>query len=418
MFAPLKQRNFALLWFGQLISMIGDWVLLIALPFHIYNLTGSALATGAMFMASALPRLLLGSVAGVFADRWDRKRMMIVADALRALVLLPLLFVQSADLIWVVYVVAFVMTVISQFFFPAKNAIIPQLVGERDLLAANSLTAVSDSVTRLIGPSLGGALLAWSGLTSVVIVDAASFIVSGIMIALIAMPPRARTMTVPESMTSTTPFAKWMTFWREWLAGVRFVKSVPMLSALFVVTGVMTFADSIFTALMVPFAQNIMHITSLELGWLMTAQGVGGLLGGLLMGRITKRISPQHMIIIGSVASGVIMLGIINFPSLWLALLLIACAGLPMVGMMVSINTLAQLGATDEFRGRVMGAFMTTTALTNIVGLALAGALGDILSTALVLNIAAVLWMVVGVTAWLLMTEQAERPTITVIEPT
>jgi MFS family permease len=255
-------------------------------------------------------------------------------------------------------------------------------------------------------------------LTSVVIVDAASFIVSGIMIALIAMPPRARTMTVPESMTSTTPFAKWMTFWREWLAGVRFVKSVPMLSALFVVTGVMTFADSIFTALMVPFAQNIMHITSLELGWLMTAQGVGGLLGGLLMGRITKRISPQHMIIIGSVASGVIMLGIINFPSLWLALLLIACAGLPMVGMMVSINTLAQLGATDEFRGRVMGAFMTTTALTNIVGLALAGALGDILSTALVLNIAAVLWMVVGVTAWLLMTEQAERPTITVIEPT
>jgi predicted MFS family arabinose efflux permease len=344
--------------------------------------------------------------------------MMIVADGLRALVLLPLLFVQSADLIWVVYVVAFVMTDISQFFFPAKNAIIPQLVGERDLLAANSLTAVSDSVTRLIGPPLGGALLAWSGLTSVVLVDVASFIVSGIMIALIAAPPRA---SVATNTTTTTPslFAKWTTFWREWLAGLRFVRRVPMLSALFVVTGVMMFADSIFTALMVPFAQNVMRITSLELGWIMTAQGVGGLIGGLLMGRISQRLSPQRIIVLASFVDGVIILCIINFPSLWLALPLIACAGLPMVGMMVSINTLVQLGATDEFRGRVMGAFMTTTALTNIIGLALAGALGDILSTALVLNIAAVLWMVVGVTAWLLMTERAPQPKAVIAsEPT
>jgi MFS family permease len=418
MFAPLKQRNFALLWFGQLISMIGDWVLLIALPFHIYNLTGSALATGAMFMASALPRLLLGSVAGVFADRWDRRRMMIVADVLRALVLLPLLFVQSADLIWVIYVVAFVMTVISQFFFPAKSAIIPQLVGERELLAANSLTAVSDSVTRLIGPSLGGALLAWSGLTSVVIVDAVSFIVSGVMIWLIVMPPCEGVVIDTQSITTTSPLAKWMTFWREWLAGLRFVKGAQTLVALFVVTSVMTFADSIFTALMVPFAQNIMHITSLELGWLMTAQGIGGLVGGLLMGRMTKRFSPQRLIMLAGFVDGLILLGIINSASLPIALVLIAIAGLPMVGMMVSINTLVQLGATDAYRGRVMGAFMTTSALTNIIGLALAGALGDILNIVIVLNLAAVLWLLVGVTAWWLMTERTTQPkAVTVSEP-
>src|SRR5437660_7176174 len=96
MLAILRQRNFTLLWIGQLISVFGDWVLLIALPFYIFDLTGSALATGAMFMAQTVPRVLLGSVAGVFVDRWNRKRTMIAADLSRAVLMLALLSVHSA----------------------------------------------------------------------------------------------------------------------------------------------------------------------------------------------------------------------------------------------------------------------------------------------------------------------------------
>src|SRR5712692_1752341 len=160
MFNVLRQRNFALLWFGQLISLIGDWVLFIALPFYVYELTGSTLATGVMFIAQLLPRLLLGSVAGVFVDRWDRKRIMIIADVLRGFVLLLLLVVRSPEWLWAVYLVAFVQSAIGQFFIPAKSAIIPLLVGEQDLIEANSLNAVSDSLTRPIGPALGGVLMA------------------------------------------------------------------------------------------------------------------------------------------------------------------------------------------------------------------------------------------------------------------
>ncbi|HEY3028636.1 MAG TPA: MFS transporter, partial [Bradyrhizobium sp.] len=187
MFAILRRRNFALLWFGQLISIIGDWVLFIALPFYVYDMTGSALATGMMFAAQLLPSLLLGSVAGVFVDRWNRKRVMIASDVLRGLVLLLLLVVRSPDQLWVVYLVAIAQSTIGQFFVPAKNAIIPNLVDENELIGANSLNAVSDSVTRLIGPSLGGMLMAWLGLTSVVLVVSASFLVSALMIALIAL---------------------------------------------------------------------------------------------------------------------------------------------------------------------------------------------------------------------------------------
>src|SRR5690348_12853609 len=115
MLAVLRQRNFALLWAGGLISMLGDWLLFIALPFYIYNLTGSALATGAMFIAETLPIVVFGSIGGVFADRWDRKRTMIIADLLRAALLL-LLAVQSPDWLWAIYLVVFVQSSVGQFF--------------------------------------------------------------------------------------------------------------------------------------------------------------------------------------------------------------------------------------------------------------------------------------------------------------
>src|SRR6201986_749013 len=101
MLATLRQRNFALLWFGSLISFVGDWVLLIALPVYIYDLTGSTLATGAMFIAQTLPRLLFGSLAGVFVDRWDRRWTMIVAN-LACTAVLP---VHSVADLWIVYLI-------------------------------------------------------------------------------------------------------------------------------------------------------------------------------------------------------------------------------------------------------------------------------------------------------------------------
>src|SRR5215470_5438421 len=119
MLATLRQRNFGLLWFGGLISLAGDWMLNVALPIYVYTLTGSALATGGMLIARIIPNLLLGSVAGVFVDRWDRRHTMIVANLLMALALLPLLLVRSADWLWLVYLVAFVQATIAQFFRPA-----------------------------------------------------------------------------------------------------------------------------------------------------------------------------------------------------------------------------------------------------------------------------------------------------------
>src|SRR5215212_1072765 len=211
MLAVLRQRNFALLWAGGLISMLGDWLLFIALPFYIYDLTGSALATGAMFIAETLPLLLFGSIGGVFADRWDRKRTMIIADLLRAALLLLLLAVRSPEWLWAIYLVVFVQSSVGQFFNPAKGALIPQLVDESQLMPANSLNSLSVELTRLIGAPLGGALMALMGLDSVVVVDCVSFVVSALLIGLITTRQceQATSSAVPAASITTLLASVW-----------------------------------------------------------------------------------------------------------------------------------------------------------------------------------------------------------------
>ncbi len=148
MLALLWRRDFGCIWIGGLISLVGDWMLLTALPVYVYQSTGSTLATGAMLAARVIPRILLGSLAGVFVDRWDRRGTLIVANLLLALGLLPLLLATSGERLWLVYVVAFVQSAMAQVVAPALGALVPRLVDERELLRANALNALSNDVSR------------------------------------------------------------------------------------------------------------------------------------------------------------------------------------------------------------------------------------------------------------------------------
>ena len=217
MLAVLRQRNFSLLWFGSVLSIIGDYFLFVALPFFVYEQTGSTLATGTMFAAQTLPRLLFGSVAGVFVDRWDRKKTMVFSDLLRALILLPLLLVVIGGPIALVYAVAFVEAAVSMFFLPAKSAIIPSLVAERDLTAANSLYSLTEDIPSLVGALLGGALLGLIGLSGLVLLDIATYLASALLISLVVAPPSASD-DEPEGTTEAYVSA-WTNAVGEWLDG-------------------------------------------------------------------------------------------------------------------------------------------------------------------------------------------------------
>lgn len=229
MIEMLRQRNFALLWFGSLVSLVGDWVLMIGLPIYVYLLTGSVLATSLMLLASSIPGVALSSVAGVLVDRWDRQRTLIITNVLLAIGLLPLLLVRSPDRAWVVYVVAFVESCLARFASPAQSSWVPDLVGEQHLVSANSLTSLSQSLARLGGPAIGGVVAAIFGLSGLVLFDAVSFLAAAALIAAIAAPTGRRSVRAP--IHDGSAIARLV---REWLDGLQFIVANRTLSVLVV----------------------------------------------------------------------------------------------------------------------------------------------------------------------------------------
>lgn len=147
----LANSEFRKLWIGQTISQIGDGLTTLAMMIVINQLTGSTAALAGINIALALPQLLFGMLAGVFVDRWDRKKLMIISDILRGILVLALIFVRDASWIWVFYVVGFLQASVGTFFFPAKGALIPLIVDKELLLAANSLSQTTQVITGVVG---------------------------------------------------------------------------------------------------------------------------------------------------------------------------------------------------------------------------------------------------------------------------
>jgi MFS family permease len=385
MLATLRQRNFSLLWFGQLISLIGDWLLFIALPFYIYTLTGSALATGIMFIIQTLPRIFLSSLAGVFVDRWSRKYTMLITNLIQSIVLLPLLLVHSKDMLWIVYTFAFVESCVSQFFMPAANAIIPNLVDKEHLLTANSLNSMSQELTRLIGPLLGGMLMGVYGINSVVIVDACSFLIAAALLALITVQARPS----QEQSTTSQPMTALSKLWREWLAGLQQVRQDKLIRAIFLAFGASMIAEGLLQVILAPWVKSVLHGTALTFGWIATAQAIGGLLGSVLMPYVSKVMKPTRLIPLSGVLVGLLLLAIVNIPILAVDLVLVSLAGVAVIGFFVNLYTLLQASAVDAYRGRIFGAFGVVQALTMLLGMVLASSLGDHIGIVPVLDIAA-----------------------------
>lgn len=400
MTAVLRQRNFALLWSGQLISSLGDWVLWIALPFFIYEQTGSALATGAMFVVQTLPPILFASLAGVFADRWDRRWTMVIADTTRALILLLMLIAIHPGWLWILYPLAFVDSIVEQFFKPAKNALIPSVVGKEHLLAANRLNSLSGDLTMLIGPALGGSLIGVIGIANVILIDSFSFLFSAGMIYLIRLLPAEQEVTSEEPIANTPAVTS---IWQEWLAGFRQVKHERLLFAIFTIMGVAMLGQGLISVSWVVFVRENLAGGPFEYGIVQVAVAAGGILGAFLLGKLSRILSPGYLIAFSGMLVGLLLLSTFNLPYLPVILALQLLGGIASVGFFVTTNTLLQSNTPNHYLGRVFGAYETTSALLMLCGQGLAAALGDRLSTLLLLDVAAGFYFLSGVVALLML---------------
>jgi len=382
MFALLRRRDFALVWTASLISATGDWVLFIGLPIYVYQLTGSTLATSAMFVAELVPQIALGSVAGVFVDRCDRKRTMVVANLVLTVALLPLAFVRSADLVWIVYVVAFTESLLARFLRPAEAAMLPRLVEKRDLVAANSLGAFAANTARLVGPTVGGIVAGLYGLGAVAAVDSATFLIAAALVTLVrtsGAPDRAAIVDV-----SAVAAGRLRAFWREWVDGLALVTRSRTIRVLFGLAALSSLGEGSFGVLFVVWVNRVIGGTALELGWFMTAQAVGGLVGGLVIVRITRGMSPRQVLGVASVAFGLLdallFVSPLIRPEIVVSLVVIGIVGIAGVAFMAGFNAILQTSVDDAYRGRVFGAIFATMAVLRLASTVIAGVLGGIVS--------------------------------------
>lgn len=403
MIKTLRNRNFALLWLGGLISLAGDWVLMVGLPIYVYLLTHSVLATSITLITSMVPNILFGSVAGIFVDRWDRRRTLIGANALLALGLLPLLLVRTPDLVWVVYVVAFVESCLEQFTAPAQNALLPTLVGEEHLVAANSLNGVSGNLARLVGPALGGLIAALGGLNGIVLADAASFVLAGLLVSFIAgrtMPAKPAPSSAEDESLPAAEAGAIRRAGREWVDGLGVIFHERTLRFLLLMFGISMLGEGVFGVLYPVFVYRILHGGALQIGQLMSAQAVGGLIGGLLVGWIGKRVMSRWVIGLGQVAFGLIDLAIFNtpafFPVYWLSVGLFVAVGIPGLASSTGAQSLLQARTPDAYLGRVFGALGTTMGLLGLIGAVIAGTLTDRFGLINVLNVQGAGYVVAG----------------------
>lgn len=365
---PLRQRNFGLLWWAGLVSITGSWVLNIALPISVMQLTGSPAAVSAVVSAALLGNLAFGAIAGVYVDRWDRRRVVIVVNLLQALAVLPLMAVDRAGLVWIAVAVAFVESALAQFFQPAENALLPSLVSGPNLAAANALNSLNNNIGRLAGPAVGGLAAVAFGLAGAAVLDAASFAIAAALCALITGRHRADRDGEPRHLG------------RELVEGLKALGRNRIVRSIFVLVALGALGEGMMSTLFAFYVVDAVHADGRAMGWMMSAQAVGGIAGGLAGTRIVNRFRPVPLIMTSYMIFGVIDIAIFNYPrfdtALWPVITLFVMVGIP-VGIHVgAIWTLFQISTPDRLRGRLFSAIWMGAALAGIGGAAIAGSLG------------------------------------------
>ncbi|HEX6677332.1 MAG TPA: MFS transporter [Actinomycetes bacterium] len=379
-----RGRNLRLLLAAGLISLVGDWILRVGLAYEVYALTGSTIASSAMLMASLLPQVLLGSVAGVFADRWDRRVTMVATNLLLAAGLLPLLLVHDAGRVWIVYPVALAESCLAQFFVPAEAAILPDLVPAGELVTANALNGQVRDVARLLGAAAGGLVAGLGGVRLLGLADAATFCAAAGLVALIRLPRGATAPPgragAPEDPAGRALRTTVRSVWHDWVEGVRVARAVRTLRVLLLFVAITSVGEGIMGTLMAPFVLDVLHGDSSAYGLIMSVQAVGGILGGLVAAAVGHRFRPQRLVGWGAVAFGALDLALFLYPLaapvLWPAFVLIALVGPAGALMAAGLMTVFQTATGERLRGRVFGALIAVQGVATLAGTLGAGLLG------------------------------------------
>ncbi|MFB9177905.1 MFS transporter [Dactylosporangium sucinum] len=367
MFEALRILDFRLLWFTRSVSLLGTWLLVVAVPAHVFTLTGSLTATGLTLAAEFLPPLVLAALAGARADRVDRRHLMITADAARAATVLLLLLVRDPADVWLIYAVLTIEASATTVFRPAAQSHTPAVVGAGTALSsANALNATTDGTVRLLAAPLGGALYAWLGFPPLVAVNATTYAVSAAALLLTTRLPRPTTHAKAEPSPPGSAAAA---------GGVRHLRAAlrqaPAVRTLLLVNTAFLGANASLSALLVPYGITVLGGPA-QVGVVMSALGIGFLLGAPLTRALVDRAPPAHLLAgaLTVTAAGYVLL--FSAATLTVALPAAVVIGAAGSTFLSATQTTLQRATPNAVLGRTTALLLTGEAAATLLG-ALAG---------------------------------------------
>lgn len=360
-FAVFRNRNFTKIWTGQLISTMGTALTSLAASIYVFQKTNSAMSVGLMLMATAAPSLLVGLFAGVLVDRFDRKRIMIIADLLRAVLVFLVPFLVPLNIVWL-YVIVMLTSAIGQFFDPAQESVLPEIATEEELAATNSLMAISSFGATAVGFAASGLLAAAANINWAFYLDAFSFLVSAACIFMISLKP----LKVEDDTNAAIVI-------KNLKVGVRQLFDTPILRSLFLTSIPTLIAFGMSNALLLPFALRALKASEFEYGLQEGLTSLGFVAGSLLMAGIFDRMREGAWIAIGFIGMALTSMVYSFTNSIPLAIAIVAVSGFLNAPSAIGRRLVVQRNTPREMRGRVNSVFFVARDVLFLIGMAAAG---------------------------------------------
>lgn len=371
----LSNTGFLFLWLGQLNSQLADRLFVYVLMIIAYSLTKSNLGVAVPLLAFGVPSLLFGPLAGVFVDKWDRKGILTITSIIRGgLILLIVPLVEQS--LALIFLVSFLIYTVMQFFAPAENASIPELVNKQDLIVANSLFMITWMGASVIGFGLGAPLVNLLGNEKTFVVAAIFYFIAAGAVSLVPLKPIGKSAQKVDS-----------TIKKDLLFGLEFIRRNMIVKYSLIKLFMATSAIAIISLLAISYAKEILGIGAHNFGYLIFAVGVGMFIGMGLLERLRRILTKGTIVVISFIISGLILIFIGRIVDMKIALLLISILGIGNILITSSIQTILQQKIPREIRGRVFGVQNMLINSAFVFPVLIAGIVADIYGVDVALSV-------------------------------
>jgi MFS family permease len=388
-FTIFHNRSFTLLWSGQLVSTIGSALNSLAAGILVFRLTHTALSVGLMLVATALPSVFVGLIAGVFVDRLDRKKILITSDLLRALLVALIPFLVHTNIVWL-YIIVLLCSAVGQFYEPAHESLLPDVATDEELAAANSLMAISAFGSTAVGFAAAGLIASAASIDWAFYIDAITFIFSAGCILIIRIAPLAVQGKTNVSAVVT-----------NLKTGIRTLFSNPVLRSLFFIYIPVFLSFGLWNSLLLPFAVRALKATDFQYSLQEAVTSVGFVAASLLLARYADRLREGQWMVISFLGMGVIGMFYAVSTNIPIAVLLVTFSGFLNAPSSISRRLVIQRNTTRDVRGRVLSAFFVSRDLVLLLGMAAVG-IADIINVRDLVMASAVLLIGAGILALLM----------------